>query len=35
MMRQADSGIRTLLRMQTEKQKAEDAARPPMQRAGY
>jgi hypothetical protein len=36
MMRQADSGIRTLLRMQAERQKAEDAARPAaMQRAGY
>ncbi|MBV9511882.1 MAG: hypothetical protein JO303_16540 [Caulobacteraceae bacterium] len=36
MMRQADSGIRTLLHMQAERQKAEDAARPAaMQRAGY
>jgi hypothetical protein len=36
MMRQADSGIRTLLRMQAERQKAEDALRPAaMQRAGY
>jgi hypothetical protein len=36
MMRQADSGIRTLLRMQAERQKAEDGARPAaMQRAGY
>ncbi len=36
MMRQADSAIRTLLRMQAERQKAEDAARPAaMQRAGY
>jgi hypothetical protein len=36
MMRQADSFIRTLLRMQAERQKAEDAARPAaMQRAGY
>jgi hypothetical protein len=36
MMRQADSGLRTLLRMQAERQKAEDAARPAaMQRAGY
>ena len=36
MMRQADSAIRTLLRMQAERQRAEDAARPAaMQRAGY
>jgi len=36
MMRQADSGIRTLLRMQTERQKAESAMRPAaMERAGY
>jgi hypothetical protein len=36
MMRQADSGIRTLLRMQAERQKAETAMRPAaMQRAGY
>jgi hypothetical protein len=36
MMRQADSAIRTLLRMQAERQKAEDALRPAaMQRAGY
>ncbi len=36
MMRQADSGIRTLLRMQAERQKAEIAMRPAaMQRAGY
>jgi hypothetical protein len=36
MMRQADSGIRTLLRMQGERQKAETAMRPAaMERAGY
>jgi hypothetical protein len=36
MMRQADSGIRTLLRMQAERQKAEKALRPAaMERAGY
>ncbi len=36
MMRQADSGIRTLMRMQAERHKAEDALRPfAMQRAGY
>jgi hypothetical protein len=36
MMRQADSGIRTLLRMQAERQKAEDALRlAAMERAGY
>jgi hypothetical protein len=36
MMRQADSGIRTLLRMQAAREKAEDAARPAaMERAGY
>jgi hypothetical protein len=36
MMRQADSGIRTLLRMQAERHKAEDAMRPAaMERAGY
>jgi hypothetical protein len=36
MMRQSDSLIRTLLRMQAERQKAEDAARPAaMERAGY
>ncbi len=36
MMRQADSAIRTLLRMQAERQKAEDALRPAaMHRAGY
>jgi hypothetical protein len=36
MMRQADSGIRTLLRMQAERQKAETAMRPAaMERAGY
>ncbi len=36
MMRQADSGIRTLLRMQAERQKAEAAMHPAaMQRAGY
>ena len=36
MMRQADSGLRTLLRLQAERHKAEDALRPfAMQRAGY
>jgi hypothetical protein len=36
MMRQADSGIRTLLRMQSERQKAENVMRPAaMDRAGY
>jgi hypothetical protein len=36
MMRQADSFTRTLMRMQAERQKAEDACRPAaMQRAGY
>jgi hypothetical protein len=36
MMRQADASIRTLLRMQAERQKAEDACRPAaMERAGY
>ena len=36
MMRQADSGIRTLMRLQAERHKAEDALRPfAMQRAGY
>jgi hypothetical protein len=36
MMRQADSYTRTLMRLQAERQKAEDAARPAaMQRAGY
>jgi hypothetical protein len=36
MMRQADSAVRTLMRMQAERQKAEDALRPAaMQRAGY
>jgi hypothetical protein len=36
MMRQADSGIRTLLRLQAERQKAETAMRPAaMERAGY
>jgi len=36
MMRQADSGIRTLLRLQAERQKAEAAMHPAaMQRAGY
>ena len=36
MMRQADGAIRTLMRMQAERQKAEDAFRPAaMQRAGY
>jgi hypothetical protein len=35
-MRQADSGTRTLLRLQAERHKAEDALRPfAMQRAGY
>ncbi len=36
MMRQADSGIRTLMRLQAERHKAEDALRPfAMQRAGH
>jgi hypothetical protein len=36
MMRQADGSIRTLLRMQAERQKAETAMRPAaMERAGY
>ena len=36
MMRQADSFLRTLLRLQAERHKAEDALRPfAMQRAGY
>lgn len=36
MMRQADSGLRMLMRLQAERHKAEDALRPfAMQRAGY
>jgi hypothetical protein len=36
MMRQADSGLRTLLRLQAERHKVKDALRPfAMQRAGY
>jgi hypothetical protein len=36
MMRQADSGIRVLLRLQAAREKAEDALRPAaMERAGY